>query len=141
MKLICITIVFLSIISEANFLCFLGNVDIHSLSLFPANFLCFPLSRDIMRQSREAMTNMKLDIHARLMKSYKQVPQWWFLILLVGSIAVSLLMSFIWKEDVQLPWWGMLFAFGLAWIVTLPIGVIQATTNQVTPFSADSWDE
>ncbi|KAK4795067.1 hypothetical protein SAY86_013061 [Trapa natans] len=86
--------------------------------------------RDIVKQSREAMSNVKLDIHAKLMKKYKQVPQWWFLILLVGSIAVSLLMSFIWKDDVQLPWWGMLFAFGLAWIVTLPIGVIQATTNQ-----------
>lgn len=40
-------------------------------------------------------------------------------------------MSFVWKDDVQLPWWGMLFAFAMAWIVTLPIGVIQATTNQV----------
>ncbi|KAI6704696.1 hypothetical protein NL676_007658 [Syzygium grande] len=86
--------------------------------------------RDILSQSRAAMTNTKLDIHAKLMRSYKQVPQWWFLILLVGSTVVSLMMCLIWKEDVQLPWWGMLFAFGLAWIVTLPIGVIQATTNQ-----------
>lgn len=77
------------------------------------------------------MTNAKLDIHAKLMKKYKQVPECWFLILLAGSIAISLLMAFIWKDDVQLPWWGMLFAFALAWIVTLPIGVIQATTNQV----------
>ncbi|KAI4303564.1 hypothetical protein MLD38_039175 [Melastoma candidum] len=86
--------------------------------------------RDIWRQSRAAMVNVKQDIHAKLMSSYKQVPQWWFLLLLVGSIAVSLMMSFIWKEEVQLPWWGMIFAFGLAWLVTLPIGVIQATTNQ-----------
>lgn len=86
--------------------------------------------RDIFRQSQAAVTNAKLDIHAKLMRNYKQVPQWWFLILLVGSTVVSLMMSFIWKEQVQLRWWGMLFAFGLAWIVTLPIGVIQATTNQ-----------
>ncbi|KAG7963178.1 hypothetical protein I3843_09G106200 [Carya illinoinensis] len=79
---------------------------------------------------RSAMKNAKLDIHAKLMKSYKQVPQWWYLILLAGSIILSLVMSFVWKKDVQLPWWGMLFAFALAWIVTLPIGVIQATTNQ-----------
>lgn len=77
------------------------------------------------------MKNVKLDIHAKLMKSYKEVPEWWFYILLIGSIVLSLLMSFVWKKDVQLLWWGMLFAFGLAWIVTLPIGVIQATTNQV----------
>lgn len=86
---------------------------------------------DILKQSRSALKKAKLDIHAKLMKSYKQVPEWWFLILLIGSIVLSLVMSFVWKEDVQLPWWGMLFAFGLAWLVTLPIGVIQATTNQV----------
>ncbi|XP_010270227.1 PREDICTED: oligopeptide transporter 3 [Nelumbo nucifera] len=86
--------------------------------------------RDIIRQSKSAMNNVKLDIHARLMKNYKDVPQWWFLILLVGSVGLSLLMTFVWKEEVQLPWWGMLFAFVLAWVLTLPIGVIQATTNQ-----------
>lgn len=77
------------------------------------------------------MSNPKLDVHAKLMRSYKQVPEWWFIVLLVASVAVSLMMSFVWKDDVQLPWWGMLFAFALAWLVTLPIGVIQATTNQV----------
>lgn len=86
--------------------------------------------RDIWRQSKSAVNSAKLDIHAKLMKNYKQVPQWWFLILLAGSIGISLLMSFVWKEEIQLPWWGMLFAFGLAWVVTLPVGVIQATTNQ-----------
>lgn len=89
------------------------------------------MSRDILKQSKSAIHNAKMDVHARLMKNYKQVPEWWFLILLIGSIALSIIMCFVWKEDVQLPWWGMLFAFGLAWIVTLPIGVIQATTNQV----------
>ena len=77
------------------------------------------------------MKTVKLDIHAKQMKSYKAVPQWWYLVLLAGSVALSLLMSFVWKEDVQLPWWGMLYAFALAFVVTLPIGVIQATTNQV----------
>jgi hypothetical protein len=67
------------------------------------------------------------------MKAYKEVPDWWFYILLIGSAVLSLLMSFVWKETVQLRWWGMLFAFALAWLVTLPIGVIQATTNQVWP--------
>ncbi|KAE8724371.1 Oligopeptide transporter 2 [Hibiscus syriacus] len=86
--------------------------------------------RDILRQSRSAIKTVKLDIHGKLMKKYKQVPEWWFLVLLIGSMALSLLMSFVYKKEVQLPWWGMLFAFGLAWLVTLPIGVIQATTNQ-----------
>ncbi|CAL1352075.1 unnamed protein product [Linum trigynum] len=86
--------------------------------------------RDIWRQSRSAMQNAKLDIHAKLMQAYKPVPEYWFMILLIGSVVLSLIMSFVWKADVQLPWWGMIFAFVLAFIVTLPIGVIQATTNQ-----------
>lgn len=89
-----------------------------------------PSCSDILRHSKSAMKNVKLDICARLMKN-KEVPDWWFLILLAGSVVLSLLMSFVWKEEVQLPWWGMLFAFAFAWIITLPIGVIQATTNQV----------
>ncbi|CAA6662912.1 unnamed protein product [Spirodela intermedia] len=75
--------------------------------------------RDIWRQSRAAAKSVKLDVHARLMRSYKEVPQWWYLVLLVGSIAAGAAALV-----------GMLFAFGLAWLVTLPIGVIQATTNQ-----------
>eukprot|EP01018_Ginkgo_biloba_P003687 Gb_13916 [translate_table: standard] len=85
---------------------------------------------DILKRSRSAMNAGKLDVHARLMRQYKEVPQWWFLILLVGSIALCLLLSFVWKDEVQLPWWGMLLACALAWLITLPIGVIQATTNQ-----------
>ncbi|XP_071725138.1 oligopeptide transporter 3 [Rutidosis leptorrhynchoides] len=85
---------------------------------------------DIVQQSRSAMKNAKLDIHGKLMKKYKSVPEWWFLILLVGSMVFSLMMSFVWKDQVQLSWWGMLLAFLLAFVVTLPIGVIQATTNQ-----------
>ena len=90
--------------------------------------------RDIWKQSKSAANNVKMDIHAKLMKTYKQVPQWWYLVLLLGSIGLSLVTCFVWKEDVQLPWWGFLFAFALAWIATLPIGVIQATTNQVVTY-------
>ncbi|KAL6332805.1 hypothetical protein AAG906_015068 [Vitis piasezkii] len=54
--------------------------------------------RDILRQSKSAIHNAKMDVHARLMKNYKQVPEWWFLILLIGSIALSIIMCFVWKR-------------------------------------------
>ncbi|KAI3899039.1 hypothetical protein MKW92_034115 [Papaver armeniacum] len=86
----------------------------------------------IWKQTKSAWenVNVRLDIHAKLMKAYEEVPQWWYLILLGGSVGLSLSMSFIWKKDIQLPWWGMILAFVLAFVVTLPIGVVQATTNQ-----------
>ena len=96
----------------------------------PTLFMC----SEILKQSRSSINTNKPDIHARLMKNYNDVPQWWFLILLVGSMALSLILSIIWKDDIQLPWWGMLLACGLACILSLPIGVVQATTNQVKNF-------
>ncbi|KAH9314171.1 hypothetical protein KI387_022798 [Taxus chinensis] len=85
---------------------------------------------EILKQSRSSMNTGRPDVHARLMRNYRGVPQWWFLILLVGSMALSIMLCIIWKDDVQLPWWGMLLASGIACILSLPIGVIQATTNQ-----------
>ncbi|XP_062120039.1 oligopeptide transporter 9-like [Humulus lupulus] len=87
--------------------------------------------RDLWNQTMKAFrgTN-KVDIHSRLMKSYKAVPTWWFHIILVVNIALIIFACEYYKESLQLPWWGVLLACALAIIFTLPIGIIQATTNQ-----------
>lgn len=72
----------------------------------------------------------KEDIHTRLMKNYKDIPSWWFYLLLVVTIAASLALFIIRKNEVQMPWWGLLFAAALSFIFTLPIAIITATTNQ-----------
>ncbi|PIN03157.1 Sexual differentiation process protein ISP4 [Handroanthus impetiginosus] len=72
----------------------------------------------------------KPDIHTRLMKKYNDIPSWWFHSLLVLSLVVSLALCIFMQNQVQLPWWGLLFAAGLALIFTLPISIITATTNQ-----------
>ncbi|XP_051142762.1 oligopeptide transporter 7 [Andrographis paniculata] len=86
---------------------------------------------ELWRQTKSAFReNKKLDIHARLMKAYKQVPMWWFLILLVANIGVILFACDYYKDVLQLPWWGVLLACAIAVVYTLPIGIISATTNQ-----------
>ncbi|KAL0352608.1 UNVERIFIED_CONTAM: Oligopeptide transporter 4, partial [Sesamum calycinum] len=72
----------------------------------------------------------KPDIHTRLMKKYRDIPSWWFHVMLLLSLVVSLGLCIFMKDQVQLPWWGLLFASGLALIFTLPISIITATTNQ-----------
>ncbi|KAI3961278.1 hypothetical protein MKX01_006992 [Papaver californicum] len=72
----------------------------------------------------------KMDIHTRLMKRYPEVPNWWFYVLLAATVVVSLLLCTVLKDQVQMPWWGLLFSCGLAFIFTLPISIITATTNQ-----------
>ncbi|KAH0871228.1 hypothetical protein HID58_078250 [Brassica napus] len=71
------------------------------------------------------------DVHTRLMKkNYKEVPHWWFLTVLFLSFVLALYACEGFGKQLQLPWWGLLLACAVAFTFTLPIGVIQATTNQ-----------
>ncbi|KAI8004707.1 Oligopeptide transporter 2 [Camellia lanceoleosa] len=94
------------------------------------------LSHVIMFNGREIYDQFqtsykgKMDIHTKLMRKYKDIPNWWFHVMLVLSLALSLILCIFMKDQVQMPWWGLLFASALALIFTLPISIITATTNQ-----------
>ncbi|KAJ7965302.1 Oligopeptide transporter like [Quillaja saponaria] len=86
---------------------------------------------DIWKQTKRAFEgSKKMDIHTRLMKKYKSVPMWWFLVILVVNIAAIIFACEYYNESLQLPWWGVLLACAISIFFTLPIGIIQATTNQ-----------
>jgi hypothetical protein len=89
------------------------------------------LSREIWLRTRTALKGNEVDVHTRLMRRYTDIPNWWFLILMVLGIAVSIATVEGYKSQLQLPWWGILLACALASFFTLPVGVIAATTNQV----------
>ncbi|XVF44894.1 hypothetical protein PTKIN_Ptkin02bG0160100 [Pterospermum kingtungense] len=72
----------------------------------------------------------KEDIHTRLMRNYKDIPSWWFYILLAATFVVSLVLCIFLNDQVQMPWWGLLFACAMAFLFTLPTSIITATTNQ-----------
>ncbi|XP_022727287.1 oligopeptide transporter 4-like isoform X2 [Durio zibethinus] len=72
----------------------------------------------------------KEDIHTRLMKNYKGIPSWWFYILLAATFVVSLVLCIFLNDQVQMPWWGLLFASAMAFVFTLPVSIVTATTNQ-----------
>ncbi|KNA11556.1 hypothetical protein SOVF_134080 [Spinacia oleracea] len=80
----------------------------------------------------QASYKSKEDIHTKLMKKYEDIPAWWFYILLGLTITISFLLSIFLKDQVQIPWWALLFACSIAFVFTLPISIITATTN-VTP--------
>jgi OPT family oligopeptide transporter len=86
--------------------------------------------REIYDRYRASKTG-KMDVHTRLMrKNYRDIPSWWFHFLLIITIIISLALTIFLKKDVQMPFWGLLFAAALAFIFTLPISIITATTNQ-----------
>ncbi|OIV96612.1 hypothetical protein TanjilG_28469 [Lupinus angustifolius] len=73
----------------------------------------------------------KEDIHTRLMKKYKDIPNWWFLVMLLVSFIVALVLVTFMKDQVQLPWWALIFAAAFALFFTPFISIITATTNQL----------
>ncbi|KAJ4899434.1 Oligopeptide transporter 5 [Raphanus sativus] len=80
---------------------------------------------------KKSSTKAGGDVHTRLMKkNYKEVPQWWFISVLFLSFVLALYACEGFGKQLQLPWWGLLLACAVAFTFTLPIGVIQATTNQ-----------
>ncbi|KAJ1254764.1 hypothetical protein BS78_K329500 [Paspalum vaginatum] len=85
---------------------------------------------EIWQLSRSAFQEKTMDIHTKLMRRYKQVPEWWFICILVASVAITMFTCEYYIEQLQLPWWGVLLACSLAIFYTLPVGIIKATTNQ-----------
>ncbi|KAH6785023.1 oligopeptide transporter 4 [Perilla frutescens var. hirtella] len=81
-------------------------------------------------QRYKASTREKADIHTKLMRNYKDIPQWWFHILLAAAMIVALALCIFKKDEVQMPVWALLLAALLAFSFTLPISIITATTNQ-----------
>ncbi|KAM5571287.1 oligopeptide transporter 7 [Rosa sericea] len=86
--------------------------------------------REIWEQSKSSFKEKKMDIHTRLMQRYNQVPQWWFVAILLTNIALTIFTCEYYNDQLQLPWWGVLLACAIAIFFTLPIGIITAITNQ-----------
>ncbi|XP_071694164.1 oligopeptide transporter 4-like [Rutidosis leptorrhynchoides] len=79
----------------------------------------------------KASAKGKVDVHTRLMRrNYKDIPAYWFYVLLTLTLLVSLALTIFMKDDIQMPFWGLLFAALIAFLFTLPISIITATTNQ-----------
>ncbi|KAI8000096.1 Oligopeptide transporter 5 [Camellia lanceoleosa] len=86
--------------------------------------------RTIWEQTKASFQHKFGDVHTRLMKkNYDPVPQWWFYTLLVVVIGLTMLTCESFGRQLQLPYWGVLLAMALAFVFTLPISVITATTN------------
>ncbi|KAG9146956.1 hypothetical protein Leryth_005222 [Lithospermum erythrorhizon] len=86
--------------------------------------------REIWDQSKSSFKDKKMDIHTKLMRKYKEVPEWWFWCILGTNIFVTIFACEYYNEQLQLPWWGVLLACSIAIFFTLPIGIITAITNQ-----------
>jgi len=83
--------------------------------------------KQIWTQARRSM-NEQPDIHARLMSQYRQVPDWWYAIIFLSMFAFACISVEVWPT--QLPIWALIIALLISFIYIVPIGMIQAITNQ-----------
>ncbi|KAJ6784825.1 hypothetical protein PWT90_06805 [Aphanocladium album] len=84
---------------------------------------------DIWRRSRD-MRSEEPDVHLKLMRKYKEAPEWWFLGIFALSFAFGMIASQVWPT--HLPWWSFIICIVLGAIFFIPVGTIQAITNQQT---------
>ncbi|KAH8200631.1 hypothetical protein TruAng_005168 [Truncatella angustata] len=70
------------------------------------------------------------DVHLKLMRRYKECPEWWFAIIFVISFAFGMIASQVWHT--HLTWWAYILCVVIGAVFILPVGVIQAITNQQT---------
>ncbi|KAJ7767859.1 OPT oligopeptide transporter [Mycena maculata] len=83
--------------------------------------------KQIWVQARRAL-NEQPDIHARLMSVYPQVPEWWYLIVFLSFFVMGIISIEVWPT--QMPVWAFILALIIAFVYIIPIGMIQAITNQ-----------
>ncbi|KAI1324348.1 OPT family small oligopeptide transporter [Xylariaceae sp. FL0255] len=80
------------------------------------------------------------DVHLRQMNKYPDAPDWWYVVLLLASLALGLGTAL--GYDSQLPWWAFFVANIIAFVFVIPTNIIyaisniQLSLNVVAPFIA-----
>ncbi|KAF9261975.1 small oligopeptide transporter [Marasmius fiardii PR-910] len=83
--------------------------------------------KQIWNQARRSLREQP-DIHARLMSHYPQVPDWWYYIVFVVPFALGVISIELWPT--HMPVWALVLAIMIAMVYVVPVGIVQAITNQ-----------
>lgn len=85
--------------------------------------------RDIVSRTRNARFE-EADVHLKLMRRYRECPEWWFTIVFLISFAFGMIACQVWET--HLTWWAYIICILIGAVLILPVGIIQAITNQQT---------
>lgn len=97
------------------------------MSLFQADTWRFWRAGATEEQNAKDMANPDLDPHYKLLLKYDQVPQWWWVAVLLLSFTIGMIC--IYTLDSTLPWWGYIIAILLATLFILFFGAQMAITG------------
>lgn len=74
------------------------------------------------------------DVHARLMRNYPEVPDWWYALAFVTFLAVAVVATEAW--DTGVPVYALVLSVLLPVVYVLPSGFIYAMTGQGVSFQS-----
>jgi OPT family oligopeptide transporter len=68
-----------------------------------------------------------MDVHSRLMSKYKEVPDWWFIVILTVAVIISIVFLKIYPLDT--PVWLVFLVIGINLVFAVPLSLLSATTG------------
>ncbi len=80
--------------------------------------------KDIRNQLK---SKEKEDVHNRLMKAYKECPDWWYAVSFVVFLIFAIIAMRCWNTE--MPIWSLFVALLISFIFLFPVGIIAAITN------------
>ncbi|KAI9596935.1 OPT oligopeptide transporter protein-domain-containing protein [Syncephalis fuscata] len=75
----------------------------------------------------KASREEKEDIHSRMMRAYPEVPASWYIGIFVTMFVAAIIVCEVYT--IRLPWWALIVGFILPALLVLPMGIIQAVSN------------
>ncbi|MCJ1278809.1 hypothetical protein MMC21_006627 [Puttea exsequens] len=82
--------------------------------------------KSLWRRARNIQTDEE-DVHYRMMRKYKDVPQWWYASLFLVMLGISLGVCLGWPT--RMHWWAFFVSIIIALVWFVPIGMIQGMTS------------
>ncbi|KJZ70560.1 hypothetical protein HIM_10063 [Hirsutella minnesotensis 3608] len=71
--------------------------------------------------------NQEPDVHMKMMNKYADAPEWWYLALLLVSVAIGF--GTTEGYQTQLPWWAFFVSILLALLFIIPVTMVLAVSN------------
>lgn len=81
---------------------------------------------ELWKRMRSVRTDDE-DVHYRMMRKYRDVPQWWYASLFVIMLAISLGVNL--GYPTLMHWWAFFISIIIALVWFVPIGMIQGMTS------------
>ncbi|CAM6084046.1 unnamed protein product [Calypogeia fissa] len=89
--------------------------------------------KDLLQTYRRVVTGRSADapdVHTRLMSKYPQISLRWCLLLFIGTHLAAIVNVVVYKDQLEIKWWGVLLGTAVTGVMVVPICILVATSSQ-----------